>query len=144
LRCEFRSEPAVGQPQIQDHKVRPGTPRKRDRLGNGAGDAAYLVTMLDEDLFREIRQHEVVFNNQDLEHALSSSRRRVESRAAEFQSFLLNGPRPGSPKNARPQLLNLGIEHARPLLHGFNRPSREWFPGLFDLLPQSMLGLAVE
>jgi hypothetical protein len=37
---------------------------------------------------------------------LSSSYRRIETRAAKIQSFLLSDSRPGCPKNARPQLLN--------------------------------------
>jgi hypothetical protein len=45
--------------------------------------------MLDKDLFGEIRQQEVVLNNQDLEHALSSSRHPIETRAAEIWSSLL-------------------------------------------------------
>jgi hypothetical protein len=56
--------------------------RQRNRFGDGAGDASYLVTALDKNLFREIGQHEVVFNNQDLKHALSSSLRPIETRAA--------------------------------------------------------------
>ena len=49
-------------------------PHQRDRVIDGAGDAAYLVTALDKDFLGEIRQHEVVFNNQDLEHVLSPTR----------------------------------------------------------------------
>src|SRR5476651_1169052 len=41
-----------------------------DRLGHGAGDTAHLVTMLDENLFRHICDHQVVFGNQDLEHTV--------------------------------------------------------------------------
>src|SRR5450755_5184958 len=107
LRCDLRSEPAIGQPQIEDDKVRPGTPCERDRLGNGAGDAAYLVTLLDKDLFREIRQHEVVLDNQDLEHALSSSIRPDRCSIANGQklpSFLTNVSRAGRPGSARSQL----------------------------------------
>jgi hypothetical protein len=48
-------------------------PCQRNRFVDGAGDAAYLVTVFDKNLFREIREHEVVFDNQDLEHTLSSS-----------------------------------------------------------------------
>ena len=73
MSCDFGPEPTVGQPQIEDDKVRLAMPCERDRVGDGAGDAAYLVTVLDKNLFREIRQHEVVFDNQDLEHAQSSS-----------------------------------------------------------------------
>lgn len=52
LTCKFRSEPVVGQPQIEDDKVRSGTPSERERLGNDAGDTADLVTVLDKDLFQ--------------------------------------------------------------------------------------------
>jgi hypothetical protein len=63
--------------------------------------------VLDQDLFREIRQHEIVFDNQDLEHALSSSLRPDRCSIADGQklsSFLTNVSRAGRPGNARPQL----------------------------------------
>jgi hypothetical protein len=41
-----------------------------NRLGHGAADAAHLVTVLDENLFRYIGNHQVVFGNQDLEHTV--------------------------------------------------------------------------
>ena len=66
---DLGAEPAVGEPQVDDGKVGLVTPAERDRLGDGAGDAAHLVTVLDEDLFGHIGDHQVVFGNQDLEHA---------------------------------------------------------------------------
>jgi hypothetical protein len=44
-----------------------------------------------------------------------------------INSFVLNDPRAGRPKNARPQLLNIGIKRAVPTPCEFNRPLREWF-----------------
>ena len=71
LRCDFGSEPAVCQPHIEDDQVRLEMLGERDRSFDGAGDAAYLVAVVNKELFHEIRHHEVVFNNQDLEHTLS-------------------------------------------------------------------------
>jgi hypothetical protein len=44
-----------------------------------------------------------------------------------IQSFVLDDPSAGRPKNARPQLLNIGIERAVPPPYEFNREQREWF-----------------
>jgi hypothetical protein len=52
---------------------------ERDRGINSAGDAAYLVTVVNKNLFHEVRHHQVVFNNQNLEHALSFSVARSNS-----------------------------------------------------------------
>ena len=73
LSCDFGAEPTIGQPQIENDQVRLGMPCERDRCIDGTGDAADLVAVVDKQFFHEIRHHEVVFNNQDLEHALPSS-----------------------------------------------------------------------
>ncbi len=107
MSCDLGPEPTVGQPQIEDHKVRLGMPCLRNRVGDGARDAAYFVTVLDKDLFREIRQHEIVLDNQDLEHALSSSIRSDRFSIANGQklpSFLTNVSRADRPGSARSQL----------------------------------------
>jgi hypothetical protein len=75
LSRDFRSESTVSQPEIEHDKVRLGVPCERERVGDGAGNAANLVTVPDKDLFRGIREHEIVFNYQDLEHAQSSGSR---------------------------------------------------------------------
>jgi hypothetical protein len=100
-------------------------PYARDRVADGAGDAADLVTVLDKKLFREIGEHEVVLDNQDLEHAQSSSLR--SDRNSE-RSCLLDDPRSGLPRDARPQHLNNGDERAVSPRYETNRPLREWFP----------------
>src|SRR6266705_4090914 len=48
---DLRAEPAVGEPQIDDGKVRFVTLTERDGLGDGPSDAANLVSVLDEYLF---------------------------------------------------------------------------------------------
>ena len=52
LSRDLGPEPAVGQPQIEDNKVRLGMACLRNRVGDGTGDAAYFVTVLDKDLFQ--------------------------------------------------------------------------------------------
>ena len=108
-------------------------PYARDRVADRAGDAAYLVTVLDKKLFREISEHEVVFDNQDLEHAQSSSLR--SDRNSE-RSCLPGDPRSGLPRDARPQHLNNGDERAVSPRYETNRPLREWFPQ-FGVLRQN-------
>ena len=50
-------------------------PGECDRFNDGAGDAAHLISVLDEDLFGQIGDHQVVLGNQDLQHMQSSRRR---------------------------------------------------------------------
>jgi len=44
--------------------------RQGDRLGDRASDSANFVSRVNEDFFRQIGEHQVVFGNQDLEHAV--------------------------------------------------------------------------
>jgi hypothetical protein len=93
---------ALKQARAADDEIRRGMPYARDRVADRAGDAANLVTVLDKKLFREISEHEVVFDNQDLEHAKSSSLR--SDRNSE-RSRLPGDSRSGLPRDARPQHL---------------------------------------
>src|SRR6266545_1728769 len=123
-RAVIGPKPTVGQPQIEDDKIRRGMPYARDRVADRAGDAAYLVTVLDKKLFREIGEHEVVLNNQDLEHAQSSSLRSDQN----SERSCLGDSRSGLPRDARPRHLNNGDERAVSPPCGTNRPLRKWFP----------------
>ena len=55
---------APGQSQVNDRQVRLVVPGELDRLGDGAGDAAYLVAGFDEHLFGHVGDHQIVFGNQ--------------------------------------------------------------------------------
>jgi hypothetical protein len=142
LRCDFRSEPAFGQPQIEDNKVRPGTSCERNRLGNGAGDAAYLVTVLDKDSAKSANMRSSSTIRTLRMHCPPAIARSKLERPKLV--LLAERSRPGRPKNVRPEPLNLEVERARRPPHGSNRPLREWFRGLFYRPPQSIPDLAVE
>src|SRR5579859_738783 len=66
-------ELTIGEPQVDDGKVRLVTKAELDRLGDRTGNAAHLIAMRDQRFFGHVGNHEVVFGDQDLEHAPSSS-----------------------------------------------------------------------
>jgi len=54
------------------------TPNEGDRFGDSACDATHLVPSVDQQYFDHIGDHQVIFGNQNLEHAQSSPERTGE------------------------------------------------------------------
>ena len=63
---DLGAKPTVGEPHVDNGEVGPVAPAQCDRFGDGAGDAAHFVTVLDKYFFGHIGDHQLVFRNQDL------------------------------------------------------------------------------
>jgi hypothetical protein len=72
LGCNLGAQTTVSEAEVEDGEIRLVKLSQRDRLGHSAGDAANFVSLVGEDLFRQIRDHQIIFGNQHLEHAHSS------------------------------------------------------------------------
>ena len=63
LRGDIRAETSLGQPDIQDRQVRLVAFAEFDRFIDGASDAAHLIAVPDENVFKHVGHEEVIFGS---------------------------------------------------------------------------------
>ena len=61
-------KPTLGQPHIDEGKVGLVASAEGDRLGDRRRDTANLIPALRENLFDHVGHHQIVLDDQDLEH----------------------------------------------------------------------------
>jgi len=69
LGCDLGTEAAIGEPYVDDGKIGFVMPNERDRVSNGAGDAADIVAILDENVFDHVRDLQIILGNYYFEQA---------------------------------------------------------------------------
>ena len=67
---DLGAEMPVAQAQVEDREVGPEADAEDDRFGHRACDAADLVAGFDQNCLQAVCDHEIIFNDQNLEHRL--------------------------------------------------------------------------
>jgi hypothetical protein len=66
---DLGAETTIGEPQVKDGEVGFVALTEFNPLGNGPSDATHLVAVFDKYLFDHVGYHQVVFGDQNLQHA---------------------------------------------------------------------------